>query len=361
MAIAELKLLGPFEARDERGRPVHLPSRKVRALLAFLALHPERRFHRGYLATLLWGEDNPDNARHSLRQALTILRPECPSLEVNTQFVRMNGGSIAVDVALIESAASSQRLGELERAVAASEGELLEGHEHDTELFARWLYPERERLHALSRTVSEALIRLLPAPAQHERGLELARRLIDDDPYDESAHRLYLSLLVNAGQQRAALKHYGDLCDFLRRELGTDPEDETSAIVRDIAHGGGKAKSRSLLEDLRQELGKRSSRSEGPRWRAVVLGPSGAPLPVPGEATRRRASDPMTRAMREALSQGLHGGAVTLAPAGGDVCVLIPLRNRDGALDGALALLTEAPHVPPAGRARHHAILGKNR
>src|SRR5690554_4221908 len=104
MAITDLRLIGPFEARDSRFRPVHLPSRKTQALLAFLALHPDRRFSRKHLATLLWGDDSPDNARHSLRQALSVLRRECPQLEVQPQFVRLPGTALRVDVIMIERA-----------------------------------------------------------------------------------------------------------------------------------------------------------------------------------------------------------------------------------------------------------------
>jgi DNA-binding SARP family transcriptional activator len=345
MAIVELKLLGPFEARDESHRPVTLPSRKVRALLAFLALHPDRRFTRAYLATLLWGEDNPDNARHSLRQALTALRRECPGLEVNTQFVRLRGDTMKVDAALIERAASSQDFDELEQAASFGDGELLEGYENDTEMFERWLYPERERLRAMSRTALESLIRLLPSRDQHERGLALARHLVNDDPFEEAAHRLYLSMLVAAGQHRAALKHYRDLREFLSRELGAEPEEETSAIVVGLAAGSAKKgrEGPSVLDSLSRQLAGRVSGLAQEGWEILLVGPSGSML----DATDQEANGPapaLSQAVKDAYARGLNGGPVTLAPAADHgLCVLIPLRGPTGALDGALALV-----APPA-------------
>lgn len=337
MAIVELKLLGPFEARDEHGRAVHLPSRKVRTLLAFLALHPDKRFTRTYLATLLWGDDQPDNARHSLRQALTALRRECRSLEVNTQFVRLPAAALKVDVDLIERAAGTQHFDLLEHAVALGHGELLEGYEHGTDMFENWLYPARERIHAASRTVLEALIRQLPERGQHDRALSLARHLIDYDPFEEAAHRLYLSMLAATGQHRAATKHYRDLREFLNRELGTAPEPETTAIITRALAASAPV---SVLDVLQQHLAGYLSGEDALRWEILLVGPSGSPLdPVSGR-TAARSGKPVSRAMKQALSGGLDGGPIMLAPTREhDLCVLIPLRNPTGALDGALALM----------------------
>src|SRR5262249_10635839 len=56
MARLHLELLGGFSARLEDGQPCTLPTRKARALLAYLAL-PAGRFHsRDKLTALLWGE-----------------------------------------------------------------------------------------------------------------------------------------------------------------------------------------------------------------------------------------------------------------------------------------------------------------
>lgn len=67
-----LKLLGGFRAELD-AVAVPLP-RKAQALLAFLALSPDRPQPRTKLATLLWGESPEEQARSSLRQTLFLLR-----------------------------------------------------------------------------------------------------------------------------------------------------------------------------------------------------------------------------------------------------------------------------------------------
>ena len=71
MAGLELRILGDFEVRrDGRAMPLP-PSKKTRALLAYLCLQP-RRFSRDQLCQLLWGV--PDDPRGSLRWSLSKLR-----------------------------------------------------------------------------------------------------------------------------------------------------------------------------------------------------------------------------------------------------------------------------------------------
>src|SRR5215467_12278930 len=67
-----LYLLGAF--RLERGtRTLRLSTHKADSLFAYLALHPEKH-PREKLAALFWGDATDEQARHSLRSALSALR-----------------------------------------------------------------------------------------------------------------------------------------------------------------------------------------------------------------------------------------------------------------------------------------------
>jgi DNA-binding SARP family transcriptional activator len=74
MAALILKVLGGFELQTAAGRPLVLPTKKALALLAYLALHPERPCSRETLTALLWGDTRDQQARHSLRQAVYHIR-----------------------------------------------------------------------------------------------------------------------------------------------------------------------------------------------------------------------------------------------------------------------------------------------
>ena len=71
MAALELKFLGQLEVVRAGERIALPPSKKTRALLAYLALNP-RTFRREHLCELLW--EIPDDPRGSLRWSLSKLR-----------------------------------------------------------------------------------------------------------------------------------------------------------------------------------------------------------------------------------------------------------------------------------------------
>src|SRR5215510_3646468 len=68
--IFQLSLLGRFELIGPDG-PIDLTSRKLAALLAFLACSAPQAHSRDKLMTLLWGSHFDAQARQNLRQALT--------------------------------------------------------------------------------------------------------------------------------------------------------------------------------------------------------------------------------------------------------------------------------------------------
>src|SRR6516165_11339054 len=70
---SELRLLGPLLLAIH-GHELHRLPRKADALLALLALQPGRPIARETVADFLWTDRGPEQARHSLRQTLLVLR-----------------------------------------------------------------------------------------------------------------------------------------------------------------------------------------------------------------------------------------------------------------------------------------------
>src|SRR5689334_9152928 len=67
-----LRCLGQFQIECD-GHLIALPTRKTGALLAYLVLYPEPHA-REQLVTLFWGDFGEEEARRSLRTALSALR-----------------------------------------------------------------------------------------------------------------------------------------------------------------------------------------------------------------------------------------------------------------------------------------------
>ena len=105
-----LRLLGRFALTAGEGGPtaIRLSTRKAGALLAYVAMSPDRTASREELAALLWGGCSDQQARQSLRQALATLRKELGDGEVfsaDTKTVRLESGHWTVDARDFETLA----------------------------------------------------------------------------------------------------------------------------------------------------------------------------------------------------------------------------------------------------------------
>ena len=100
-----LRLLGGFQAGGDSGLRGAIPTGKVQALLARLALPPGRAHARDHLAALLWGDLGETEARSNLRQALFSLRralPVSPILITEGDNLALDPAGVEVDVVLFE-------------------------------------------------------------------------------------------------------------------------------------------------------------------------------------------------------------------------------------------------------------------
>src|SRR5436190_6510567 len=135
-----VRLLGPLKVERD-GAALKLPaSRKVRALLAYLALAP-RAVARGHLCELLW--DAPSDPRGELRWSLSKIRSFLKeSLLTTGDSVHLSGCSVdALEVARAAELGIEKAPFEKQQALLALfGGDFLEGLEMDrAPLFDGWL------------------------------------------------------------------------------------------------------------------------------------------------------------------------------------------------------------------------------
>ena len=184
-----LDLLGGMEIRTEAGAAVPVPARKAAALLAYLALHPDRPQPRARLAALFWEDSAETQARTNLRQTLALLRRGVPgfraALRASCDAVSLRPGWAGTDVAAFEAAAAAPDLSA--RAAALYRGELLAGVHLRSTAFEAWLLPERARLHSRAIATMRALLEQEAGDA--EERVALALRLLQLDPAQEEVHR----------------------------------------------------------------------------------------------------------------------------------------------------------------------------
>lgn len=247
MARWSLRMLGPFVAERDGAPLPGFRSDKVRALLAFLAVHVDRPWSRTTLADLLWPEQPEPMARGSLRNALSNLRQvigdrdsEPPFLRVTQaavqanaaaerwvdvdDFLRLRARAGDVDVADAEPEAVAP----LERALSLYRGPFLEGFVVPSAPFESWLATTREQLQREAVRAARTLAFTHARQGDVEAATVAARRWLDLEPWDEAAHRQLVRLLLLQGQRAAALAQYEALRARLAEDLGVEPELETT-------------------------------------------------------------------------------------------------------------------------------------
>jgi len=300
MAHLSIRVLGPLQIGLD-GEPVSgFASDKVRALLVYLTLSPDRPHRREALAGLLWPEFPERSARANLRNALANLRNVLgerarsgdrettpPFLQCTRQTIQFNGQSdYWLDADTFEGllARVPPVCEELEQAMSLVRGLFLEGFSlADAAPFEEWLLLRREQF---SRQVVEALHSLADI---HERcgayafALAHARRRVEMEPWQEEGQRQLMRLLARSGQRSEALARYEVLCRSLQEELGAEPSAETRVLYEAIFSG-------ELAPEPAQRLG-----SPVPTWNLPA-----SPTPFFGRAAElavleAKLAEPATR------------------------------------------------------------------
>ncbi|MBL0923609.1 MAG: hypothetical protein IBJ12_03965 [Sphingomonadaceae bacterium] len=163
---ARISLFGEFSCTGRDGTPISLTNRRSRALLAMLALTPDRPIARDVLTRLLWQGRFDAQARASLRQCLLELNKRLetsgyPMLAVTRGQISMVQGAICTD------------LGDLEQALAAGDVEQVSAILHDIgakplldqidlgDNFGKWVDSRRDEVERrIGRAIAEAVERL---------------------------------------------------------------------------------------------------------------------------------------------------------------------------------------------------------
>lgn len=181
------------------------PSRKTRALLAYLAV-TARPHSRDRLCAMFWPV--PDDPRAALRWSLTRLRPLvdepcCQRIVADRESVRFVDDDVTVDILALRDLARSgidaMSTEVLREATQALEADFLEGLDlPDCHEFQSWCIGEREETRRLRVRLLTALVTRLED--QPDEAVRHARTLSLLEPANESVQASLIRLLRAAGR-----------------------------------------------------------------------------------------------------------------------------------------------------------------
>ncbi len=256
MTRLSLSLLGPFEALIDGQLLPDSRSKKIEALLIYLAVEHDRAHRRENLVGLLFPELPDDQARTNLRQSLKRLRvairddeADSPYLLVTRETIRINPDSdYSLDtLEFIRLLSGCERhmdhrdgrcpncMAQAQEAVALYRGPFVDGFFlEDSAAFDEWALGHRERFeHEALATLSQ-LAEYHERRGEYDQAVQIAYRQIEIEPWHEEAHRQIMRAKAYLGQRNSALQHYDSFQKQLRYDLGVDPMPETESLHQQI-------------------------------------------------------------------------------------------------------------------------------
>lgn len=238
--VWRVELLGGLRAVRGERTVTRFDTRKAGALLALLALSPDRLHSREALAEQLWPDEDPDATRNRFKQVLSLLRKELERpgeagsvLATDRTHVRLQPGALLTDVMEFEAAldaarGSDSRAAALETAARLYKGELLPGFYED------WILSERQRLAERHLDCLEGLAQALAEAGDFGRALDYARRALSVDPLREASHALVMRVYAASGRVSDAVRQYAELERTLREHLDSAPSPSVRALLQEI-------------------------------------------------------------------------------------------------------------------------------
>jgi len=237
-----VRALGGFAV--SRG-PVPLPPsawqrRKTRLLLLFL-LSRRRPVACDEVLEALWPDLSPEAAGQALNTTFSdlrrILEPHLPK-GMASRYLERDEETLAFrrDSAYwYDAAAFEQALRAGETAHEALE--LYRGDFLPEEPYVDWVLRERERLRGLYLNALVAAMEEQVRAGDWRAGAELARRILDQEPWLEEVWRALLTCYDRLGRRGEALQAYQECVRVLRAELDAAPAPETQALYEQIRGG----------------------------------------------------------------------------------------------------------------------------
>jgi DNA-binding SARP family transcriptional activator/predicted ATPase len=251
-----LLLLGPYRATVGDEPLAESRTKKIEALLAYLAVNGEQAYRRETLVGMFFPDMVDEAARTNLRQTLARLRQAIRDRDANPPFLLITRESVQfnlasehfVDVTSFEqlqggcphhhgrrNALCLECMAGAQQALDLYRGPLMDGFFlEDSVVFDEWLQPVRERLREIALALAAQLGDFYERRGEYAAAEAAARRQLEMEPWREEAHLQLMRVLAYQGRRGDALRQYDRLAELLETDLGLEPMPATEQLRRQI-------------------------------------------------------------------------------------------------------------------------------
>lgn len=238
-------LLGSFALYREPGGPIiseeKSTSKILWTFLQYLLVFHHKEVSQEELIDVLWGDSpsaNPANTLKTMLHRSRLLLEELGFSDGKQVLLYRRGiYSWAPDLELILDieqfdtlyTAAERSLDDRLSAIQIYKGDFL-----PKAAGTPWAISLRTYYHGrylkLCRDMASALLQR----RHFDQVIEVCKKAILVDPYDESCHLMLMKALDAIGEQQSALQHYNEMADLFMTQLGATPSKESRDLYREL-------------------------------------------------------------------------------------------------------------------------------
>ena len=244
----EVSFFGKFQVGICGQLVDHWPSRRGKALFAFLAYHCDRPISRDTLMDQFWPKISPPSARnslnvciHSIRQLFYNIDPQKSYLNYEDDYYSINPDlTLATDVKrftghwskalfLAKRYGVEAAISEFEMAASIYKEDFMLDN-----LYEDWTISERENLREIYLEVLENLSRIYSLNSHPDTAIEICKTILNKDNCREKVHRRLMLCYYRVGKRDYALRQFHKCTKALKKELDVSPSSKTRVLFEKI-------------------------------------------------------------------------------------------------------------------------------
>ena len=246
-----IKMLGPVEIVRDAARPFAADAwttRRARDILCFIASRSHHRTPKDTIVDTFWRDTDLKSVEKNFHPTMSHVRKALNSNQpLKQNFLIYRDGdyqlnpefSYRIDTEefdrLIADGETARRGRDFDRcidcyeqAVALYRGEFMQGSYED------WVDEQRSYYREQYLRMLEALARVAEKNSDWSQAMNLAQRILHEDPFREDIHCMVMRSQAALGNRVAVKEQYETLRGLLQKELGVEPAMATQKTYHDL-------------------------------------------------------------------------------------------------------------------------------